>query len=98
VHAVVRVDGKGELYNPPGQDDRQLVWEFVNAAGANPIRRVGYQNDAGLLDVRFLVEYTRGAFLPAEPWKSNAWKLTPKIKEIRVAYDRPSITHYHEER
>ena len=98
VHAIVRIDGKGELFNPAGQNERQIVLEFINAGAANPIRKIGYQNDPGLFDVRFLVEYKKDSFLPNEPWKAHSWKRAPRVKEIRVSYDRPSKTHFHEER
>lgn len=98
VHALVRLDGKGELYNPAGQNDDQLVYDFANGGAPNPINRIGWQKEAGLIDVRFVFEYRKGAFDSQNPWDAHAWKKTPKIKDVTVTYDRPSKTLYHEDR
>jgi hypothetical protein len=97
VHCLVRVDGKGEFWDPPGFTDAVLVKEFVNPA-RNPIDRTGHQHDAGQFDVRFYVEYRPGSYDALQPWNAHSWKRVPKIKEIRVEYDRPLQTLYHEDR
>jgi hypothetical protein len=98
VHALVRVDGRGELWDPPGQTDQTLVWDFTMPGATNRIDRVGYLQDAGQLDVRFHFEYRPGSFDAAQPWNAHSWKRAPKIKELRVEYDRPTQTLYHEDR
>ena len=57
-----------------------------------------HENDAGQLDCRFYVEYRPGSFDSTQPWTTPSWKRTPKLKEIRVEYDRPCQTLYHEDR
>ncbi len=98
VHALVRIDGKGEFWDPPGLTDRTLVLEFLTPGAAQKIGRVGYEGDPGQLDVRFYVEYKQGAFDAAAPWNALSWRRAPKIKKLEVEYDRPSQTLYHEDR
>lgn len=96
VHGLVRLDGRGEFWDPPGATDKSLIFE--NASGASSIRldRVGHLQDAGQFDVRFYVEYRR-AFDAVQPWNFHSWKRAPKIRDIRVTYDRPTRTLYHED-
>lgn len=100
VHALVRLDGKAEFYEAPGQagNTGAHLFEFVGGGGKKTINRTGYQMDAGQLDVRFYWEYKQGSFDPAAPWTTPSWKRSPKIKEIRVEYDRPLRTLHHEDR
>jgi hypothetical protein len=98
VHALVRVDAKGEFWDPPGNSANTILYEFANGGARSSINRVGYQNDPGQLDVRFYWEYRQGSFDPAAPWNSPSWKRTPKIKELRVEYDRPLQILHHEDR
>lgn len=100
VHALVRLDGKAEFYEAPGQAGNAgaHLFEFVGGGGKKTINRTGYQMDAGQFDIRFYWEYKQGSFDPAAPWTTHSWKRTPKIKEIRVEYDRPTRTLHHEDR
>lgn len=98
VHALVRIDGRGEFWDGPGFSDRALLLDFTTPRTKNPINRVGYLEQAGQLDVRFHVEYRSGSFDAAQPWNAHSWKRAPKIKEIRVDYDRPTQTLHREDR
>jgi hypothetical protein len=98
VHALVRVDAKGEWWDPPGVNDKKILYEFANGGRRNVVDRIGYQNDPGQFDVRFYWEYKQGSFDPAAPWNSPSWKRAPKLKELRVEYDRPTQTLHHEDR
>jgi hypothetical protein len=98
IHALVRMDGRGEWYDPPAVNDTHLLWEFHTPDAQNPLNRIGHENDAGQLDCRFYVEYRPGSFDSTQPWTTPSWKRTPKLKEIRVEYDRPCQTLYHEDR
>jgi hypothetical protein len=100
VHALVRVDGKAEWWEAPGQTGSAgaHLFEFVGAGGKKTLNRTGYQNDAGQLDVRFYWEYRPGSFDATAPWNAHSWKRAPKIKEIRVEYDRPTRVLHHEDR
>ena len=97
VHCLVRVDGKGEFFDRPAMNDNVQLLEFLTAGNAK-INRTGYQNEAGQLDVRFYVEYKSGSFDAVQPWNTMSWKRALKIKELRVEYDRPLQTLYHEDR
>jgi hypothetical protein len=100
VHALVRLDGKAEFWEAPGQTGSAgaHLFEFTGGGGKKTINRSGYQLDAGQFDIRFYWEYRPGAFDVNAPWASNSWKRAPKIKEIRVDYERPTQTLHHEDR
>jgi hypothetical protein len=98
VHCLARIDGKGEFYDAPGLTDTSLLLEFTQPQGANRVDRTGFLQDAGQLDLRFYVEYRQGSFDPTQPAAVASWKRTPRIKEIRVEYDRPTQVLYHEDR
>lgn len=98
VHAIARLDGKGEFWDPPGMNDMALVLDAVTAGGNVKINRTGHLNDAGQMDVRFYVEYKPGAFDAMNPRTAESWKRCPKIKELQVEYDRPTQTLHHEDR
>ncbi|MBI2901929.1 MAG: hypothetical protein HYY17_17240 [Planctomycetes bacterium] len=87
-HALVRVDGKGEWFDAPGRD----LFEFVQFNGANGINRVGRENDAGQLELRFQFEYAGGF------WPEHSWKRATRVKSVRVEYVRPTRTLHHEDR
>jgi hypothetical protein len=93
VHCLVRADGTGNLWDPPGQSDTQLVWEFAKGGTAYPINYRAQIRDAGQLDARFTVEY-----LPSSFWPNHSWKRTPKIKQVDVEYDRDTKVLFHEEK
>lgn len=98
VHALVRIDGRGEFWDAPGLSDRTLLLDFTTPRAKNPINRVGFLEQAGQFDVRFHVEYRPGSFDATQPWNAHSWKRAPKIKEIRVDYDRPTQTLHREDR
>lgn len=98
VHAIARLDGRGEFWDLPGVTDESLIYENKLGQTSIPIRRIGHEGDAGQFDLRFTVEYRPNAFDALEPWNSNSWKRAPKLKVIRVDYDRPTQTLHHEER
>jgi len=98
IHAIGRVDGKGEFWDPPGMNDQILVVDST-APGTNVrVERTGYQHEAGQFDVRFYVEYKQGSFDSAAPRTAETWKRYPKIKDLTVDYDRPTQTLHHEDR
>ena len=96
LHALVRVDGKGEFYDRPAVSDMTLLYESITGTGQ--INRVGHLNDAGQLDVRFYTEYKPGSFDATAPWNTMSWKKPSRIKQIQVDYDRPVQVLYHEDR
>jgi hypothetical protein len=98
IHAVARVDGKGEFWDPPGMNDNVLVIDSTTPGTSVPVKRTGYQYDAGQFDVRFYVEYKQGSFDATNARSTETWKRYPKIREIQVDYDRPSQTLHHEDR
>jgi hypothetical protein len=98
VHALVRLDGEGELFEAPGIGEDKLLYEFLDPGAKNVIERVGFRRDAGQFDARFLVQWRPGSFEATKPWDTHSWKRAPKIKEIRVEYDRPTRVLYHEDR
>jgi hypothetical protein len=85
---LVRVDGKGEWTDAPGQQ----ILEFTNGTQANTINRIGSQNDPGRLEMRVLFQYQAGF------WPQHSWKRAIRIKEIKVEYDRPTRILYHEDK
>ncbi len=98
VHALVRMDGMGEFWDPPAMSDMTALMESTTPGGPINLKRLGHQNDAGQLDVRFYTEYRPNSFDAQAPEQAHSWKRIPKIKEIRVDYDRPSRVLYHEDR
>lgn len=98
VHALARVDGRGEFWDPPAVSDKTLL--YMNAPGQTTLRvdRVGFMQDAGQFDLRFYVEYKRESFDATQPWGFHSWKRAPKIRDIKVEYDRPTQVLYHEDR
>ncbi len=87
-HLLVRIDGKGEWFTPPGGE----LFDFTDPSGKNPIHRIGFENEAGQLELRFCFEYVAGF------WPQHSWKRATRVKEIRVEYDWPTRTLYHEDR
>ncbi len=100
VHALLRLDGKAEFWEAPGQTGNvgAHLFEFAGGGGKKTINRSGYQQDAGQLDVRFYWEYKPSSFDARAPWTAHSWKRAPKIKELRVEYDRPTQVLHHEDR
>ncbi|MBI3858216.1 MAG: hypothetical protein HY293_21245, partial [Planctomycetes bacterium] len=98
VHAIVRIDGKGEFWDPPGMNDNVMVIDSITGGSNVKVDRTGHQNDAGQFDVRFYVEYKPGSFDAQAPRTAESWKRCPRIKEIQVEYDRPTQTLHHEDR
>lgn len=98
IHAIARVDGKGEFWDPPGMNDNVLVIDSITPGTNVQVKRTGYQHDAGQFDVRFYVEYKSGSFDAANPRSAETWKRYPKIRDVTVDYDRPSQTLHHEDR
>jgi hypothetical protein len=98
IHAMARVDGKGEFWDAPGMNDLVQLIDSVTPGGNVRVNKTGHQNDAGQFDVRFYVEYKPGSFDAQNPRTAESWKRYPKIKEIQVEYDRPSQTLHHEDR
>jgi hypothetical protein len=98
IHAIARVDGKGEFWDPPGMNDHIQIID-TTASGTNVrVNRTGYQHEAGQFDIRFYVKYKQGAFDATMPRTAESWKRVPKIRDIQVDYDRPSQTLHHEDR
>jgi hypothetical protein len=98
IHALARIDGRGEFWDPPGMTDNVLLIDSVAAGGSVKVDRTGYLQDAGQFDVRFYVEYKPGSFDAQNPRQAESWKRCPKIKELQVEYDRPIQTLHHEDR
>jgi len=98
IHALLRIDGKGEFWDAPGMNDHVMLVDSVGGGAAVKLNKTGYMNDAGQLDVRFYVEYKQGAFDSTQMRTAESWKRCPKIKEIEVEYDRPTQTLHHEDR
>lgn len=100
VHALVRIDGKAEFYEAPGQTGNagSHLFEFTGGGAKKTINRAGYQMDAGQFDIRFYWEYRQGSFNALAPWDAHSWKRTPKIKEIRLEVEKPVQTLHHEDR
>src|SRR6185503_6467367 len=67
IHAISRVDGKGEFWDPPGMNDQIQVIDTTAAGTTVQVKRTGYQHEAGQFDVRFYVEYRQGSFDSASP-------------------------------
>jgi len=97
VHALARLDGKGEFWDAPGLGDMTLLVDAVTAGGNVKLNRTGHRNEAGQMDVRFYVEYKPGSFDAQNPRMAESWKRCPKIKELQVEYDRPTQTLHHED-
>jgi len=91
-HCLVRADGMGEWFDPPGQDARTLLWDFVKPNVPNGIDHASGWRDAGQLDVRFEVEY-----LPTAFWPNHAWKRSPRWRQLQVSYERPTKVVFHED-
>jgi hypothetical protein len=98
IHALARVDGKGEFWDAPGMNDNVMLIDSVTPGTNVKVNRTGYLQDAGQFDVRFYVEYKQGAFDAQNMRMAESWKRYPKIKEIQVEYDRPCQTLHHEDR
>jgi len=97
VHALARIDGRGEFWDAPGMSDLTLLVDSIAGNSNVKLNRTGHLQDSGQLDVRFYVEYKQGAFDAQNPRQSESWKRCPKIKEIQVDYDRPVQTLHHED-
>lgn len=89
LHVLVRVDARGEFTDPPGAH----LFDFTDPAIPNRVDLTGSTNEAGQIDLRFVVEYKAGSF-----WPNDAWKRTPRLFEARVEYERPTRTLHHEDR
>jgi hypothetical protein len=98
VHALARIDGRGEFWDPPGMTQNVLLLDSTAAGGNVKVDRTSYLQDAGQFDVRFYIEYKQGSFDTQNPRNAESWKRCPKIKEIQVEYDRPTQTLHHEDR
>lgn len=98
VHALARVDGRGEFFDPPGMSDLVLLIDSVAQGAAVRVNRTGHLQDAGQFDVRFYFQYQPGSFDATAPRNAESWKRCPKIKQVLVEYDRPNQTLHHEDR
>ena len=98
IMAIVRMDGRGEYWDTGGPSDASLVWASTKGQESLTLNRRGTRNDAGQLDMRFYVDYAQGSFDAQQSWMTHSWKRTPKLKEVRVSYERPTRTLYHEDR
>ena len=80
----VEVADEGRLLTGRIPDDGPVI---VNPLSGEP-----------LSDIRFYVEYAPGSFDALKSWETHSWKRTPKLKEVKVEYERPTRTLYNEER
>ncbi|MBI4563828.1 MAG: hypothetical protein HY716_03935 [Planctomycetes bacterium] len=90
VHAFVRADGLGDLWQPE-VGDQSAVWHFTDGT-SNVLDYVSSRLDAGQIEARFFVGYRPGAY-----WPAHAWKRTARLKEVRIDYTRETRVLFHED-